>query len=315
MPTLTREAEEVSSIAVFFPALKHILLSMSLHCTNKWVKRWQHLHAGSVGHKDREGKTAASEAPADVAALLRPGEPQGWMSLPRPLATWRSAEQTASGSKASPSADTGASSQSAEAAPSFWARLAWLGSPQVAPAANDGAQQSAPAMVRPSDVLQQGHRAREGTAAATATPSAPPLPRAFHGGLYSSDPDSSAQDLQPLMSYPSLHLAHSAQATSGTLLVPPPTQWLSTDPTVSATANPQPRSEPMGDTGAAGEREEASGAVAWALQTATAASGAALSALLGALPWPGKGGESAQAATEDPAQAPPADEQRRQSGR
>ncbi len=267
-----------------------------------------------AGHKDKEGKTAGSDAPADIAALLRPGQNQGWVGLPRPLSAWPATKQPANAS---------GQGQSAEAAPGFWARLARLGSPQVAPAATGVAPQNAPAIVRPSDAQP---RVPERAAAATATPSAPPLPGVFHGGLYSTDGSSSAQDLQPLMPYPSLPLAHSArtasaEGASAAPPVPPPTEWLSIEPasgTTSALAVRESGSGPTDisrQTGAVGEGEEAPGMVAWAVQTAGAASGAAFSALLGALPWPGKGAESAQAEPEDASQSLPADEQQRQSGR
>ncbi|CAL8466673.1 g6209 [Coccomyxa elongata] len=272
------------------------------------------------GHKDREGKTAATDAPAMVASMLRPGQGQGWLSLPGPLSTQQSATQIANNDVTC--ADISGRSSSSAAATSIWARLGLFGSPQVAPAEADRGQQVTPASVRPLDAPPQGQE----TAAATAMPSAPPLPGGYHGAC--SGDSSVNQGLPPLMPYPSLPPADSAQSTSAAVcshppLPAPPTRWMYIEPASGVSdptaALPQVQTEATSDRdregAASGSQLQAPGAVAWAMQAASAASGTALSALLGALPWPGKGTEPSQAATASSAQGVPAHEQRRQSRR
>ena len=250
--------------------------------------------------------------------MLEPGLGHGWLSLPRPLSTQHSATLRASNDVMR--ADGDGRSSSSAAATSIWTRLGLFGSPQVTPAEGDRRQQEMPALVRPSDTLPQG----QGTAAATATPSAPPLPGDCHGAC--SGASSTSQDLRPLMPYPSLPPADSAQSTSAagctSLPLPaPPTRWMNIEP-ASDLAGPT-AAVPQGQGGAMSDREgaapgsqaQAPGAVAWAMQAASTASGSALSALLGALPWPGKGTEPCQAATASSPQDVPALEQPRQSRR
>lgn len=249
--------------------------------------------------------------------MLRPGQGQGWLSLPRPLSTQQSATERANNDVTC--TDISGRSSSSAAATSIWARLGLFGSPQVAPAEADRGQQVTPASVRPLDAPPQGQE----TAAATAMPSAPPLPGSYHGANSSVN-----HGLPPLMPYPSLPPADSAQSTSAAAcsyppLPAPPTRWMNIEPANDVsdptTALPQVQIEATSDRDregtASGSQAQAPGAVAWAMQAASAASGSALSALLGALPWPGKGTEPIQAAPASSARDIPAHEQRRQSRR
>lgn len=298
-------------------------------------------------HKDKEGKTAASEAPADVAVLLRRGAGQGWKGLPRTLSTPGQEQKASSRGQATP---TKASEQN-QPAPSGWSWLGLFGGgPQVSPAAAHSPLQRAPAIVRPSDAQRHALPAQptasiqmqglpEGSLASIARPSAPLLP-----GPYSnlcSTGAGSAQGMQPLMAYPELTAAQQRGAEDGSAspFLPPPTQWLggapaSTSEAASSAVQQQVQAEQQLASGAAAAvhggaaaaaaaaaaaQEQPPGAVAWAVQAAGAASGAAFSALLGALPWSRSDAAQNEGSAQEPAgdseERPGANEQRSRSGR
>jgi hypothetical protein len=189
----------------------------------------------------------------------------------------------------------------------FWSLLGFLGSGQVTgdsidhPAAvrdtfrpariADGRKTSHPDAPAASET-QTLSASSAGPVAQQPAPSAPPLPNSLHSMYNGSSAD------QSLLTYPSLSPTQQAEPRMhGSLPPAPPTQSFrdsmpeycecpSSRDAVTALGNSPSHAQPQ-------QQTDQPGAVAWALsnasgalQGAAATSGAALTALLGSLPWP-----------------------------